>query len=231
MNSVISVLVPTRQRVSSLLQTLTALCRECADPAGLEVLLRVDLDDCETQRAISFLSDVVRPPARLLCLVAHRGDGWEQNHEYYNQLAKLATGDWLFMYGDDIHEITAGWDHAIRRAPTNRLLATTMYRPDRDLDEPHTWFNAKADWTFGNAFPVMPREMYNRLGCFSRHKHADVYLEWLTAPLGLQASCEVSLWHTPSTSQGDNAYWRDLLPGGRLAAQLAEDAKVLRDLL
>jgi hypothetical protein len=44
------------------------------------------------------------------------GKGYDSLHEYYNELASKATGDWLMLWNDDAVMETEGWDEKIGNA-------------------------------------------------------------------------------------------------------------------
>lgn len=219
----VSVLIPSRGRTVQLVNGVRQLLQMAADPGRVEILLRLDCDDEHSLRAYRGLRLTV--PA--IAVVDDRYSGWQSNHVFYNALARQSTGDWLLLYNDDAQMLTAGWDARIAAA-TKPVAATRMLRDKGG--EPYRW-TAKNGQTMGNCFPAIRRDAYTLLGQFARHRHVDVYWEWLTGPLGLQEPVEVDILHTPTSSilpdaQRGGGWWNDF-HNEPLQTLLAEDRRKL----
>ncbi len=139
----VSALIPTRGRVESLRRAIASL------PDEVEPVLYVDLDDVATILALPSL-----PPH--LALIGPRY-GYERLEECFNHLARLATGDWLLLYGDDCTIEGVGWIGALAA-----------------LDPAEPWYlcgtNDRSEWP---CFPVVSRGAVEAMGCFSRHRACD----------------------------------------------------------
>lgn len=141
----VSALIPTRGRVESLRRAIASL------PDEVEPVLYVDLDDVATILALPSL-----PPH--LALIGPRY-GYERLEECFNHLARLATGDWLLLYGDDCTIEGVGWIGALAA-----------------LDPAEPWYlcgtNDRSEWP---CFPVVSRGAVEAMGCFSRHRANDTW--------------------------------------------------------
>jgi len=189
----ISVLIPTRQRTEPLHENVARLLATADCPEEVELLIRADLDDPASVEAALGLDASNRH-----VVVGPRYDGWRSNHRFFNELARVASGEWLFLYNDDASMLTAGWDTLIHQAPPRRLLCPAMIWKGRS-ERPHR-FEALG-MLFENSEPILHRTLYEAMGHFALHCHADVYLEWLLRPIGLQVPVSIRILHAPTTSQ------------------------------
>jgi hypothetical protein len=96
----ISVLIPTRNRPGHLLNAIRALVELADRPRDLELLLRADNDDRTDYEAQFVVSSCFDQPSTVL----FRGlrHGYTNIHRYYNELARVAHGEWLMIWNDDI---------------------------------------------------------------------------------------------------------------------------------
>lgn len=98
----VSVLVPTRKRPARLGIMLASYERTTRDVEGQsELVFRIDDDDDETY---SLLSDY-----RHLVIVGPRKQGYASMPDFYNEMAKFATGDVFMIGNDDMVFRTPGW--------------------------------------------------------------------------------------------------------------------------
>ena len=144
----ISVLLPSRGRAELLARSAGSL-KDTAVQAP-EILVAADDDDPATVRAARQLGARVQ--------VCQRA-GYAGLHLYYQQLAALATGDWLLIWNDDATMMTAGWDVLIETVPAGVLVA----------DVPSTQSPLCC-------FPAIRREAVTALGRFSSaNPHVDTF--------------------------------------------------------
>src|SRR4051812_41755806 len=106
----ISVMLPTRGRPKLLRKSIASLLDRADDPDSLEFLLGIDTDDRKTVEA--FLGLHANVKAVVMPRVGYAG-----MKEYWNRLASIAVGDWIFMWGDDALMQTEGWDSIIATLP------------------------------------------------------------------------------------------------------------------
>jgi glycosyltransferase involved in cell wall biosynthesis len=109
----ISVLLPSRKRPDSLRKSIASL-RSLADQ-DIEILVAIDPDDIATIRQVKELG--------VKYLVTHERYGYHNLHIYYNQLAEIATGDWMLLWNDDAEMITRNWCSIITELRTPYLIA------------------------------------------------------------------------------------------------------------
>lgn len=220
----ISVLIPSRNRTIQLVNSVRQILTMASDPGRVEILLRLDCDDEHSLRAYRGLRLTV--PA--IAVVDDRYTGWQSNHIFYNALARQASGDWLLLYNDDAQMLTPAWDVKLL-AVQKPIAATRMLREKGG--EPYRW-TAKNGQVMGNCFPAVRRDAYELLGQFARHRHVDVYWEWLTGPLGLQEKTEIDILHTPTSSvlpETRGAGWWDDFHTDPLKSLLEQDRRQLKE--
>src|SRR5690242_8084784 len=145
-DSLISVLLPTRERPGMLRRSIDSLRDNAYLPEQIEFCVAVDPDD--TPPEVPGIK-VHIPPSRY---------GYGLLHEYYNDLARMASGDWLFIWNDDAIMLTPGWDSYIREQSPALLWS---YVPE----------------ALGmNVFPVVPAVWAKQLGHLSLNHSIDMWL-------------------------------------------------------
>lgn len=226
----VSVLIPSRARPALLCQTITGLAQQAADAASIEVLVRCDTDDPQWPEYAAGLDKLQRDGSMpvIRYFVGARHDGWRSNHVFFNELAAAARGQWLFMFNDDACLRTEHWDAQIPQNPAKPCVyapACWDSRKRRIL----TW-RAGDGRQMSNCFPIMHRDIYRCMGAFARHRHADCYIEWLMAPLGLQRPIGITITHLPtcSVAQGGSKWYREFHQSPTQEALRADEAALRR---
>lgn len=107
----VSVLIPTRGRPKMLCEAIDSLYSLCNNKSNVEFILRVDADDIETMNVSIKLAESL--PVKII--VAARGAGYLAAHTWYNEMCALASGDWIFIYNDDVLMKSNDWDQIILR--------------------------------------------------------------------------------------------------------------------
>jgi hypothetical protein len=106
----ISVIFPSRGRPTALERAVRSCLEKAQDPRRLEFCLKADDDDAATQeRALQLQAGGL--PVQVL--VSPRGAGYWDMHLWLDALAKLAKGDWLFVFNDDAEMVEQGWDQKL----------------------------------------------------------------------------------------------------------------------
>lgn len=140
----VSILCPSRNRLELLRQSAKSLGQ-----GDYELLVVIDDDDPQ-------LVYYEREFPGLLITKRH---GYQNLHEYYNQLAAISKGDWLMLWNDDAIMETKGWVDIIAK-------------------EDHTLPQVLNVWNEqDNLFPLISRAWYEAVGHFSRNTHADSWVQ------------------------------------------------------
>lgn len=135
----ISVLLPSRSRKMKLDQAIESLLDNAVNPDNVEIIVRIDDDESDLYGIVEHAQMVVGPRF-----------GYAGLHQYENQLAALAKGEWFLLFGDDATMQTVGWDEIVREVPHSMCLVEF-----RD-----GWSNGRKE----SCFPIFPRAYYDVLG-------------------------------------------------------------------
>lgn len=109
---IISILLPTRKRISMLEKSLTSLLEKSKHPARIEICIAYDDDDVMSHDYFhgdqwrSFIGSYTN----LVQIIQSPRYGYRDLHLYLNLLAKQSQGQWLFFWGDDAIMETTHWD-------------------------------------------------------------------------------------------------------------------------
>lgn len=218
----VSVVFPTRKRPESLRIAIDSLLERATAPDRVEICIAFDPDDVETYQAIT--TDGGFPPDFRFWRAPVRY-GYNQLNLYVNELAKLAVGDWLVWFNDDMRMRTVGWDEEIRQHPRKAVL----------------WPGAN-HVAHANIAPIWPRCWSVATGRVSPTMHLDTYLQRLGERLGRHDKVGIAIYHNRpdvSGSPEDDTYveGRKLLgsegmvPGFDAAAMMREvdnDVELIR---
>lgn len=107
MGKLVSILVPTRKRPHGCKMVIDSVVESASDLSKVELLFRVDDDDIVTQQF--FESEVDIPEGLDVSIVT--GDrylnvnknGYHNIHRFYAELAAESTGEFLFIFNDDLN--------------------------------------------------------------------------------------------------------------------------------
>lgn len=165
---VVSVLLPTRQRVTLMRESVASLLATATAPASVEVLLAVDRDDAETLAALPTLPVAVRS------IVVPRF-GFPQLHEYFNLQARIARGRWLLIWNDDKIMESAGWDQVLAETPPCV-----------------GWLASNQRW---NTSPAVPRAWTELVGHVALQLHVDSWWNHVGRFSGYRRQLPITFTH------------------------------------
>jgi hypothetical protein len=196
---------------------------------SIEILYRVDTDDKLTLDVLPGLMDLVPSKA----VLAPRGRGYAGLHTYINELAKIATGDWLFVWNDDALMLTDGWDKILSEInPTPQM----GFRGSGDvcLVAPRV-IQREISWEF----PILRRKTFEVLGHFSNAYSSDAYIYWVMSRLRAAVFIErIRVTHIQNEiddvtkregRDASNAYMNEVLGSKEMKAMQEADRKVLEN--
>ena len=157
MKPLISVIVPTRGRVTRLDAMLNSLWRTVAQSDHVEVVIRCDVDDLPT---LNYLVG-----KGITFLAGSHLDGYVTLASFINQAARASSGEIVLVINDDAEFVTPGWDTA--------LIKATEQFPDGVYDiGVNTIMNNE-----NFVFPCTSRRMVNLIGV---HEERLIYNDiWL----------------------------------------------------
>ena len=152
----ISILIPTRNRISDLRRLLNSIHCKTFNLNSIELIVCVDFDDKKTieyllNNKYSWFKDIK-------LIIRKQADN--MSDDYYNLMAKASSGDLLWVLNDDCEIETKYWDNIIREK-VKELKFKIFY-----LDILDSTRNFNNDGNSYSCFPMISREAFNKLGYF-----------------------------------------------------------------
>jgi hypothetical protein len=223
----VSILFPTRGRPEMLAASVKSLLDMATDKSRIEILYKVDFDDAPSIKAVQELAGLVATKV----IVSPRGRGYEGLHEYINELSKIASGDWLFIWNDDALMLTNGWDQSIHEASPSPGMGF-LGNEDICLMAPRV-VQRDISWEF----PILRRKVVEILGHFSNSYSSDSYIYWVMSRLRAAVFLEgVVVTHVQNEiddvtkregRDASNEYMKKVLNSPGMRALQEEDRKTL----
>lgn len=186
----IAVLLATHKRTDALSRSLFSLINRAQDLDTIEFRFAIDNDD---EIGMNHFVEVIQPE------LDRRGVNYEAMgfeplgymglNKYYNQLAKHADADWLWVWCDDAICQTNGWDQRIRECTGEfKLLKVHTHN-----EHPYS------------IFPIYPRAWHDTLGYLSKHQLIDAECSQIAYFLDVMKIIEVDVTHDRADLTGNNA--------------------------
>lgn len=181
---VVSILMPSRKREVLLEECLLSIVDKTYDKRKVEILIKVDDDDSATANLVNKIAKTVSLDIK--AITTPRLNGYGSLHVHMNTLASQAKGEFLFGFNDDVEMATQDWDTMfIPYIDKNFLLGAKIY----SLKD-----NVKTKlWETYNAFPAIPKDLYNYLGYLQKHPMLDDWWEHVIRPIREQGF-ELNRW-------------------------------------
>lgn len=111
----ISVLLPTRNRIDLVNRSVQSLLDTATNPADIEILVAFDSDDNESQDYFNSdkWQEFINSYGSNARVFETEPWGYSALNKYYNFLAEQSTGRWLLIWNDDALMKSTGWDEHI----------------------------------------------------------------------------------------------------------------------
>jgi len=139
----ISFLMPTRQRVVYLKNSINSILRNLDNTSDVELIFRIDDDDDATKNIIKFLpfdnlyingekmqyekNTEYDKFVDMHFIIKERGNGYRDGSKHQNQMYDICHGKWIFLWSDDVYMITENWyDEVIRLDSLNKTLIAKL---------------------------------------------------------------------------------------------------------
>jgi hypothetical protein len=165
----VSFIVPTRKRTHQLLKSCISIEKNTTEKNIYEILICADEDDIQT------IQWVYKNKKRFnLKLIKTKRYGYDKAEKYFNLAAAQSSGDWLWLWNDDVRMTSQDWYKILRKYDKKFLLIN-----------PHTVnYNKSTKFTpLYSTFPILPRKWFKLLGHLSLWQHSDTYLTRLAHKL------------------------------------------------
>ncbi|MCK9273202.1 glycosyltransferase family 2 protein [Candidatus Gracilibacteria bacterium] len=168
MQKIVSVLIPTRGRVKRLEKCIKSFETNTEDLSKVELICKVDDDDEDTMKFIMNYKTNIS----LNFIISPRKDGYGSLHEFYNKMAEISTGKFLYIFNDDIYMNTFGWEKIIEEHSNQFcVLAHNTYVENNAPKIQATKTNIFTPNYNGN--PIFPRKLVEICGFVSPHQLVD----------------------------------------------------------
>lgn len=183
----IAVLLPTRGRTDSLTRSVSSIVEKSTRPDQLEFLLGFDDDDTVGQ---AYFKSVIQPwlDSKDIAYqaVEWKSLGYAGLNCYYNELARSASADWLFVWNDDATMDTQGWDDVVRSYDGQFLVLKVHTHHEHPY----------------SIFPIVPRQWFDLLGVLSRHQMIDAEISQNAYMLDVMQIVDITVTHDQSELTG-----------------------------
>ncbi|MCK9273203.1 hypothetical protein M0P65_06685 [Candidatus Gracilibacteria bacterium] len=169
----VSVLIPSRDRVDILKNSISSLLDNAKNSDRIEILVKFDFDDVQT--ITRFNSLTFRKQDKVL--FGERFRGYKDHYLFLNDLAKLSTGEFLFTWNDDTTMMSKDWDEEI----SNYSSQFVVLKPQHNMSTLQ-WFN-------GN--PIYPKKWVEICGHVAMNCHTDNWIHDIATELGIQKEAKM----------------------------------------
>ena len=169
---IVSILIPTRNRVNKLKASLDTLFKTCYDKHNFEVLCGVDNDDFET---INFLNEYIINHPNIKYFLFKKG-GYKNIYKIHNHLTTLSSGQFIFPYSDDSEMLSYNWDLVLKEHNNKFLVLNPLIKSlehyVRNIDQNipgYVWF----------AYPIFPKKLTDIIGRIANNSAIDSWISEL----------------------------------------------------
>jgi len=191
MSILVSVLIPTKNRVDLLRRSMASLFDLSDDPGNIEVIVAhddTDLPSIEYFSSSKWSTDCSAWGGSCRALPCPAWGYWELNR-YYNIMAQQAQGQWFVIWNDDAVMLTQGWDQHIKKQNNfvGMLHMTTQnFKPNLTL------------------FPIIPRVWNDLFGEISHTQITDTWIQNICHEAGAVLEIPVTVLHDRYDVTGNN---------------------------
>ena len=177
----ISILLPTRKRVSQLKKSMDSLLSNAKNPDKIQPLFGVDDDDIET---LEFLKTTNYQNQSVL---KFKRLGYQNLHMYNNSLCAYAQGTWVMFFNDDAIMNTKHWDEIIEAEKNFNVL-----RVKEQTGHPYS------------IFPIFPWDWFRLLDHISLHGQNDAWISEIAYMLDIMKDVDIEVIHDRADITGNN---------------------------
>ena len=177
----ISILLPTRKRVSQLKKSMDSLLSNAKNPDKIQPLFGVDDDDTET---LEFLKTTNYQNQSVL---KFKRLGYQNLHMYNNSLCAYAQGTWVMFFNDDAIMNTKHWDEIIEAEKNFNVL-----RVKEQTGHPYS------------IFPIFPWDWFRLLDHISLHGQNDAWISEIAYMFDIMKDVDIEVIHDRADITGNN---------------------------
>jgi len=177
-----SVLLPSRGRPAGLFNAVSSIIARCDRPESVEILIRLDDDDHESQKAVKNMKGIFGDMTAIRTIIGPRGAGYTDLHKFVEELCAVARGDFLVLFNDDTLMDTNGWDAELGRF-RNELCVLRLHCP------------IPRECSHLTGFPAVHRKVHQIIGHFSLSCWNDAWIQHISRGAGIERRCRVRVTH------------------------------------
>ena len=187
----VSVLMPTRDRVVLALRSVQSLLSTCQDASRVEIIVAHDRDDPASDQYFhsSRWHDVISAWGAQDQVLSCDSWGYQGLHRYYTAMARQAQGRWFMIWNDDAVMQTQGWDQYLA---DNQDFVGLIHM--------HT-VNFKPSLTL---FPLIPKIWLELFGEISQHQLNDSWIQDICHEADAVLRLPISVFHDRYDVTGNN---------------------------
>lgn len=177
MKPLVSVIIPTRNRIGRLHHAMTSVIGTANDKSRVQFVLKIDDDDLTDYRRYD-------DPASIKVVRSPRGKAYADMGRFVTEACNAADGQWCFLMDDDawLYGMT-GWDDQLALLPTKGWVA--------QAEKYHLGGSRYGPGSCGPVGLFFPNGCWRKLG---HESIGDVVDEWLRQLLVVQHGWQIHLF-------------------------------------
>jgi hypothetical protein len=175
---IVSILIPTRKRFDIFEKSINSLIDNCSNIQNFEVLVAIDNDDVDT---ILKIKDFIVSKPNIKFFLYER-QFYIGLHNYYNDLASKASGNFLLLWNDDAIMKTINWDLEILKYENRFCVLNPIVEG----------MEGYGDMIL---FPIIPKKWVDITGEWAHCHGCDSWIDVLSNRLGLTINSEIVITH------------------------------------
>lgn len=185
----ISVLLPTRNRVNLVNRSVESLLSKSLDPSRVEILVAYDEDDLVSQEYFngSAWKSLIGVAHNQVCCCPRWG--YSGLNRYYTTMAKQARGQWFMVWNDDAVMLTEGWDQHLAN---NQDFIGLLHMETENFKKSLT------------LFPLIPKVWLDLFGELSQHQLNDSWIQDICHEADAVREIPVTVFHDRFDVTGNN---------------------------
>lgn len=190
-NILVSILLPTRNRISLVERSITSMLSNSKDPGRVEIVIAYDDDDLASNEYFKSAKwhDLIKSFDASEQIIVCSPQGYHGLHHYYTAMAKQAQGQWFMIWNDDAVMLTAEWDQHVEN---NKDFVGMLHM---------TTENFKPTLTL---FPLIPRVWLDLFGEVSQHQLNDSWVQDICHKADAVQEIPVMVFHDRYDVTGNN---------------------------
>lgn len=187
----LSIIYPTRKRFDLFVKSTDSLIQKCSDLNNLEVLVAMDNDDIDTiSKTEEYIKD--KPFIKIYTSERHY---YKNLNLYVNEMAKLATGDYLLLWNDDCLMETDHYDLVMDKYLDKFMVVNPLVVN-------HTEYCRQENRML---FPIIPRKWVELTGRWSNSGACDSWIELISNELHISLyEDDIKIYHDRFNLTGNN---------------------------